>query len=110
MYTVNSYDICTPGMERLRSNSEFIIPVRVYHGLKAEEIRTCMLDDIGQYEHPDGFDYGACRKAIKAFCDSELKGREHKLWGKIAYDPEDDEGVSLFVYMTGPGYSQPETD
>ena len=108
MYTVNSYDICVQGYERLRSNSEFIIPTYVSRGTTVDEIRQDMKDDIQNIMQPDGFDFDACRKAIDEFCDANA----HDLAAQLAHleeipeDAPDDAGCMLFVYMTGPGYSE----
>lgn len=105
MYTVNSYDICTQGFERLRSQSEFILVTTVYKGVLGEEIRDDLKQQIQSYAQPDGFDYEACRAAIDTFVDENIAGNSVRLFGDIEPPGEDGEGVNLYVYMTGPGFA-----
>ena len=107
-YTVNSFDICTAGFERLRSNSEFILVTPVYKGVLGEEIRASMHDEIQSYSQPDEFDYEACRAAINTFIDENIAGNCVRLFGDIEPAGEDGEGCNLYVYMTGPGYAESE--
>jgi hypothetical protein len=105
MYTVNSYDICVQGFERLRSNSEFIIPIYVSRGTTVDDIRRYMKDDIQNIMQPDGFDFEACRKTIDEFCDANAKDLERHI-DDLEPAGDEDESCMLFVYMTGPGYSE----
>jgi hypothetical protein len=103
-YRVNSYDICCPGMERLRSNSEFILVTTVYKGVLGEEIRDDMKQQIQSCAQPDGFDYEACRQAIDDFIDQNIAGNCARLFGDIDPPSDNEEGVNLYVFMTGPGF------
>lgn len=105
-YTVNSFDICTAGHERLRSQSEFILATTVYKGILGEEISDSLKQEINSYEQPDNFDYEACRAAINNFVRKHIAGNCVKLFGDIEPPEDGEEGVNLYVFMTGPGYAE----
>lgn len=104
-YTVNSFDICTNGNERFRSNSEFILVATVHEGIASGQIADDFKQQIRSYEHPEGFDLEACDRAIEHFCQDTLDANAVKLFSGIE-GPVNDEGVNLYVYMTGPGYEE----
>lgn len=108
-YTVNSWDVCTQGFERLRSRTEFMITLPVRRATGWKEIRDEMKADIQRYAQPDDFDYAACQLAVDEFC-AELRKR-HKS-GKPFMDTlaSDETECELFVYMTGPGYADAESE
>jgi len=99
-YTVNSWDVCCSGNERLRNRDEFMITVPVHRGMTADELRREMKADIQSYMQPEWFDYSACRAAIDAFCD----GITAKTFEDIEDADEDADcnGLYLYVYMQAP--------
>lgn len=108
-YTVNSFDICCQGNERLRSKSEFILASTVFEGVKPEDIQDDMKAQMQNQSQPDGFDWDAFNASLEAFISDQIEGHASLFDGiENPADHGDDEGVSLFVYMTGPGYADDE--
>lgn len=64
-YQVTSLDCSAEGMERLRSQSEFILLAYLGPDSSPEDIFRELRDDIQSCERPDGFDYDAAREAIQ---------------------------------------------
>lgn len=61
-------DVCQPGFERLRSQSEFILLAHPREGDSPSDLKAEWLADIQRCERPDGFDYDAAREAVETFC------------------------------------------
>ena len=93
-YTVNSWDVCVSGCERLRNRDEFMITVPVSCWTSRDELRGNMKHDIQTYTQPEWFDYAACKAAIDAFCDN--------LETMPFEDLEEDAECYLFVYLQAP--------
>ena len=66
VYTVNSFDVCAPGMERLRNRSEFLLVASIVPGTSAASLRQQWLDDIQACVRGDWFDYDAARQAVES--------------------------------------------
>lgn len=68
---VTSYDICVPGFERLRNNTEILLPIIVSNETSAESIREAMADEIQAVMQENDFDYDAAEAALAAFWTEE---------------------------------------
>ena len=97
-YTVNSYDVCVSGFERLRNRDEFMITVPVSRYTTRDELRSDMKHDIQTYTQPEWFDYGACNAAIDAFCD----GFTDKPFADLEDAEDGEEGCNLYAYLQAP--------
>jgi hypothetical protein len=105
-YTVNNYDVCAAGYERLRSNSEFILHAYVDANSGIEDIRSQLLSDIQCCDRFDGFDYDAARQCVNTLCDelapSFATANPFSL-EPVASDVDDDSGVcGFYVYVQAP--------
>lgn len=107
-YTVNSWDVCAPGMERLRNNYEFILAIPVSHGTDLDDVRQALKLDINSHDQRASFDYPACRAAIDQFCDQTLRPRmddaKANPFADLETESEDDseQGCYLYVFMQSP--------
>lgn len=97
-YTVNSWDVCVSGFERLRNRDEFMITVPVSRYTTIDELRSDMKHDIQRYVQPKWFDYDACHAAIDAFC-GELPA---DIFADLEENEEGEEGCYLFAYLQAP--------
>jgi hypothetical protein len=104
-YTVNSYDVCVSGFERLRSQTEWMIAVPVDGSTTRDELREAMKADIQGYMQPDWFDFDKANAMIDAFCAElgelpfpDLETREEDEDCNFI----DEEGCSLYVYIQAP--------
>lgn len=115
-YRVNSWDVCVPGNERMRNQTELLIAIPVSGADTVETIRRALKADIQSYMQPDSFSFDQCNAAIDAFCDNhvlpligEIGVAEANAAIDSLYDGEfpnddaqavdDDEGLTLYVYM-----------
>ncbi len=97
-YTVNSYDVCVQGFERLRSQTEWMITVPVDCDSTRENVRCEMRADIQRYMQPEWFDYDKANAMIDAFC-AEL---DEIPFPDVEPADEGEEGCSLYVYIQAP--------
>lgn len=104
-YTVNSWDVCCSGNERLRNRDEFMIAVSVSCWTTRDELRGDMKHDIQTYMQPEWFDYDACNAAIDAFCDQfqelPFPNLEDAGEGEDEFSVEY-EGCYLYAYLQAP--------
>lgn len=98
-YTVNSYDVCTSGFERLRNRDEFMLVVPVYNSDTRETIRDSLKHDALVWTERDWFHLDVCKAAIDAFCNEQI---DEKGFPDLEDVPEDEEGCSIFVYLQAP--------
>lgn len=106
-YTVNSWDVCCSGNERLRNRDEFMITVPVSGSTDLDDVRREMKADIQGYMQPEWFDYSACRAAIDTFCDDTLRplmeAFNRNPFADLETESEDGgDGCYLYVYMQAP--------
>lgn len=66
-YHVTSLDCSAEGMERMRSQSEFIAIAYAGSDSTPEDIFAALREDVDSCEREDGFDYDAARKAIQTW-------------------------------------------
>jgi hypothetical protein len=72
-YTVNSYDVCAYGAERLRNRDEFMLNALIDSTTDAGSVLEQLLDDMTSCEHFADFDYKAARKGITEWWNAEFK-------------------------------------
>lgn len=106
-YTVNSWDVCSAGNERLRNQTEFMIVTPVGPGTDLADARRGLKADIQSHMQPDWFDYAACKAAIDAWCDTVLAPRMNDAkanpFADLDFDREDEESdAALFLYVQAP--------
>lgn len=103
-YEITTFDVCTPGFERLRNRDEFILVASVWHGMSKSDLTEQFIADIQAVEREDDFDYDAARVAVTEYL------ADVKMASVLCYvdepeldedgEPELDEGgLSAFLYM-----------
>ena len=108
-YTVTSFDVCQPGFERLRSNSEFLLVGHVEHNTSREDLRSQFMSDIQACERPDSFDYDAARKVVTDYLASvdmvralmyvEAPVTEDEDGEPVESDEDEESGCSAYLYI-----------
>lgn len=104
-YTVNSYDVCTSGFERLRSRSEFILLASIGPDSTLPELVKELKQDIRSCERFAGFDYAAARGAVDAWAkEAESLFSKPNPFGLEPLSEDDEEGpwCNLYLYIQGP--------
>lgn len=96
---VTTFDVCQPGFERMRSQSEFILLAYPRAGDTPAQLRDEWKADLQSCARPDGFDYDAALAAIDAFCDAE----QEWLASACADAPEsaEDEELTAYLFISG---------
>lgn len=101
-YEVTTFDVCTQGFERLRSNSEFILVAYPNGRSGAGTLRKQWLDDLQSCERPEGFDYGAAKLAIGRYCaklQRHWKGKRNPMDAAGRNNGEDGSELCAFLYV-----------
>ena len=104
-YEVASMDYCAPGFERLRNQDEFILCAYPAPGAGWRALQRDWLQDIESCDRPDGFDYPAARRAVRAYCSKlrdAWRGRRNPLGVEHTPDNEESAPVLLYVRDTRP--------
>jgi hypothetical protein len=105
-YTVNSWDVCAMGNERLRNRDEFILIAPVYRGISAPEVLDGLWADIQCCERGDWFSYDAARAMVRAWIDSELvplmSDARRNPFADIEASEDGEDYVSLYLYVQAP--------
>ena len=102
-YIVTTFDVCWDGMNRLRSQDEFILGASVAPSTRAKDIQDDWLWDMAACERSDGFDYDACRAAIdKAMDDYVRPAFRAKRWNPfdVPRVGRDGETVTAWHYIS----------
>ena len=86
-YIVTTFDVCVPGFERLRSQSEFILVAAVWPDMSRQELIDGFEDDLQACGRSDGFRYGECRDVIRGYL-ADVSMRRVLLY----VEPADDDG------------------
>lgn len=95
--TLNSYDICVPGFERLREQSEFMLVVPVGPTDNRGYVYHALLADLTCCDRGDGFDYFGAKAMLKeAFGNPDKLGELFD--ASLEPVPEDGEGCNLYLY------------
>lgn len=101
-YVPTSFDVCNPGMERLRNQSEFLLVAYIHPSSTAKEIAANWNHDLQSCMREDDFDYDAARAAIdQAMRDWVRPAFRRKRWNPFGvYRPDDGEsGCAAFLYI-----------
>ena len=106
-YQVTGFDVCVPGMERLRSQSEFLLLAYVDATTRGRHIVNAWMDDIQACSRPDDFDYDAARRAAwQAYTQCvkpAFRGGKRNTWSLERRNPADEEsGCCAYLYVTIP--------
>lgn len=99
-YEVTTFDLACSGTERLRNQDEFILCAYPAHGTKWRALRDEFLADMQRGDMGEGFDYGAARRAIYAYCAkirATMKGRTMRATFGDFTAGED--GACAFLYI-----------
>lgn len=88
-YAVNSMDDSADGMERLRSQSEFILLAYPKVGETVETLRDEWIADLDSCMRPDGFDFAAAEQAIRDYCE-ERSDYLVRCLADLPAEPDDD--------------------
>lgn len=99
---VTTFDVCVPGMERLRSQSEFILLAYLQPSTTGGNIREQWLDDLQVCERPDGFNYDAARQAIEsAVKDYVRPAFRRKRWNPFSVPraADSDDGCAAYLFI-----------
>ena len=97
-YSLSSYDVCTQGLERLRSYNEFMLVTPVSATMTPTEIGEALNDDLQCCMREDHFDYDAARAVIAEFVARLSPANPFNL-DEPEDDMEDGEPCYLFLYI-----------
>ena len=93
--TLNSYDLCVSGFERLRKQSEFMLVVPVSNTDTRADICEALHADLQSCMREDDFDWDGAKTMI----DEHFGSRPAELFAPELEDVgEDEEGCSLYLY------------
>lgn len=100
-YYVNSFDVCVPGYERLRSQDEFILATPIAHDSDLDQLVSELKQDIQSCERFAGFDYDAARKAVDDWVvgAKPLFAQPNPFDLETADYGEEDNLVTLYLYV-----------
>jgi hypothetical protein len=98
-YTVNGFDVCTPGFEELRLQSEFLLVASIDSETTAEQLLEDFLSDIQVCERPDNFDYQAVRTCVSEYFESVLNNRFAKPNPFHLEPGSEDNGCNAYLYI-----------
>ena len=94
---LNSYDVCVPGYERLRRNSEFILAIPVGPNDTRHDVYQALLDDVQACERPDQFDWDGCRQMLAdAFGNPDRFNEQFD--GTLPECDDNDDSCYLYLY------------
>lgn len=95
---VSSWDVCTQGFERLRSQSEILFTALVDEKTPLESIHSEITDQINQLDCD--YDHDALRHAVKEWLDNDGSLIINSLRGIQPGNGDTDESwCHLFVYV-----------
>lgn len=93
-YKVTTFDVCVPGMERMKNIDEWIISAPVVIGMSLPDIRQALFDDVRHA--PDWIDQQRMREAVDACYQDILDALgPHKAIGNNPFDLEPDHGDEI---------------
>lgn len=104
-YTIQTFDVCMSGNERLRNNQEFILTASIGADSTPDSLAEQWLDDIQACARDDDFDFNAARVVVENFVAAKLR----PLWAlskdgnpfalDSGEDDEDDAGALCTAYL-----------
>jgi hypothetical protein len=99
-YGVSTFDICVSGMERLRSQDEFILLCHPTPATTADEYETQWLSDIDACDRGEDFDFVAVRAIVRDFVESTIRPVFSRSNPFDLEDAGDDaEGVKAYLFI-----------
>jgi hypothetical protein len=100
-YRVTTFDVCAPGFERLRSESEFILCAYPNGRSGWRTLRDEWLADLRGADRGEGFDFAAARREVCRYAAElrrEWAGKRNPM--RIQPAPRgDDSGESITAYL-----------
>lgn len=69
-YTIETFDVCAPGFERMRNRNEFILAATINCDTEASSLLSEWLDDIQSCDRFDNFDYDEAKRVVTDYYSS----------------------------------------
>lgn len=97
-YEVTTFDVCQPGFERLRNQDEFLLVASVQNDTTRDAMIQQFIEDLQACDRPAGFDYDACRTAIRDCCQ-DINMTYVLAYVEPATEEDEEAGCTAYLYI-----------